>query len=414
MALDTTTAHGPCSYPPASIPSLGRASRYELLAKLGAGGMATVYLARLRGAAGFTRLCAVKRPHRHVLESPSLRRGFLQEACLASMLHHPNVVPVIDVEEIGDEVALVMDFIEGASLADLLRGSMAPICPLPPYVAVRIALDVCSGLAAAHELTDAEGAPVGLIHRDVSPENVLVGVDGTARLADFGIAKHARSCSHTPHGALRGKLAYMAPEYIQRRTPDVRSDVFALAVLAWEILANRRLFVREGHADRHERIADTLRRIAEEPAPPLSSVAPHVGRHLDSVLAAALEKAPERRTCSARAFGQALHAAARRANLIASPAEVGAEVRARAAGPLAALRRVLRERVLADAPPSTKRPGTPAQRRGFGGVAGLVPAEPPSVDRPAPDGACSAPGAPPEDATTEPEVPQREDGRTIA
>lgn len=336
----------PSSYGPPSIRAIGHASRYEILARIAAGGMGTVYLARMRGAAGFWRLCAIKRPHAQAIEDPLLRRGFVEEARLASLLHHPNVVPIIDVEEAPDGgLALVMDFIEGASLGSLLGAGP----PLAPPIIARVLLDTAAGLAAAHELCDPLGEPLGLVHRDVSPHNVLVGVDGTARLADFGIAKHERSCLLTGLGTLKGKFSYMAPEYVRGHKVDARGDVFALGVVAWEAFTGRRLFTGEGPGE-------TLQRVLEEPAPPLSAAAQWMGQGLDAVIAAALEKSPDARIPTARAFGEALEAAARASFGVAPSAEVGAAVRRRAAEPLAALRRVLAERLRDDAPPASRRP----------------------------------------------------------
>src|SRR5262245_40221506 len=154
---------------------LPRTSRYELLTKIAAGGMAMVYVGRLRGAAGFWRLCAIKRAHPHLVEDPELRRSLIAEARLASRIQHPNVVPISDVEELEGELLLVMDYVEGAALSELIRHASDAGRRLPPRVVVRVVLDACAGLAAAHDLKDENGTPLGLVHRDVSPQNVLVG-----------------------------------------------------------------------------------------------------------------------------------------------------------------------------------------------------------------------------------------------
>src|ERR1700722_15465734 len=163
-------------------------SRYELLAKIAAGGMATVYVGRLRGSAGFSRTVAIKRAHPHLLEDPAYKAMLVDEAHLASRLHHPNVVAVLDVEELGGELSLVMDYVEGAALSDLTDRGRAQDRRLPARIAVRVALDACAGLHPAHELCDEDGKPLRLVHRDVSPHNILVGLAGMARLSDFGIA----------------------------------------------------------------------------------------------------------------------------------------------------------------------------------------------------------------------------------
>lgn len=336
-----------------ALPELPPSSRYELLFKLASGGMASVYVGRLRGAGGFWRLVAIKKAHAHLVEDPTFRRMLVDEARLASKIHHPNVVGVLDVEQFQDHLLLVMDYVEGASLSDVLgaRGQ----APLPPRLAVRIALDACAGLRAAHELTDASGKPLHIVHRDVSPQNLLVGVDGVARLADFGIAKSAQQGATTTTGALKGKLAYMAPEYVDGKPPDQRSDVFGLGVVIWEALANRRLF-------RGESEVDTLKRIVGSPAPLLSSVAPWIGAELDPVLSAALAKDPEERFASAKALGNALEIAARKADLVGSAEDVGALVRTLFEGPLSERRRFIQEHVAADAGPQS-RPTAPMPER---------------------------------------------------
>jgi eukaryotic-like serine/threonine-protein kinase len=294
-------------------------SRYELLVKIASGGMATVYVGRLRGAVGFRRLVAIKRAHGHLLQNPTFKQMLIDEARLASHIHHPNVVAVQDVEEFGGKLHLVMDYIEGASLSELLTAASGR--RVPPEIAVRITLDAASGLHAAHELIDEQGERLQIVHRDVSPHNILVGTDGVARLSDFGIAKFARSGVKTRTGERMGKIGYMAPEYVETGEFDVRCDVFAAGVVAWEIFANRRLF--KGSND-----VETLKKILGEDAPPLSTVAPGLPAELDAILARALARAPAERFSSARAFGAALEAIASKHGLIAPYAEVGAWVQA--------------------------------------------------------------------------------------
>jgi serine/threonine-protein kinase len=331
------------------------ASRYELLCKIASGGMATVYVGRLRGAAGFSRTVAIKRAHAHLIENPTYKQMLVDEARLASRLHHPNVVAVLDVEELAGELRLVMDYVEGTALSDLIAKTQAREQHLPPRVALRVALDACHGLAAAHDLCDENGKSLGLVHRDISPHNILVGVDGSARLADFGIAKHAEGAVSTTTGALKGKIGYMAPEYVEHGKLDARSDVFSLGVVIWEALANQKLF-------RGMNELDTLKRIVAGKVPPLSSVAPWVGDHLDSVLAAALALSPDERFSSAHALGTALETAARKGDLLATPAEVGAYVRDLVGATLEERRRIVRERMapVRTAPTVTRAPGEAA------------------------------------------------------
>jgi serine/threonine-protein kinase len=317
---------------------LPRSSRYELLVRIASGGMATVYLGRLRGAVGFWRLVAIKRAHAHLAEDAAFSRMFMAEARLASRIHHPNVVPVQDVEQLQNELLLVMDYIEGAALSDLLASASRP--SLSPGIAIRIILDACAGLHAAHQLTDDAGTPLELVHRDVSPHNILLGTDGIARIADFGVAKSLQgdTAPRTATGGLKGKIGYMAPEYIEGRGLDVRSDVFALGVVAWEAVARQRLF-RAGNE------LETMKKVVSARIPKLSAVAPELGTALDSVIAKALERVPGRRYASAQEFGAALEGAARAEDLIASHQEVAAAVQAAAGEIIAERRELLRRRI---------------------------------------------------------------------
>jgi len=308
------------------------ASRYELLLKIASGGMGTVYVAR---ATDLDRLVAVKRAHAHLLEDPSTRMDLLREAQLASRIRHANVASVHDVEETSEGLLLVMEYVEGASLSGLLDLAWGRHGTFPPSVAVRIVLDVAQGLAAVHELVGDDGQPLCMVHRDVSPQNVLVGLDGTSRVADFGLAKlaSARDASRSL-GTIQGKLAYLSPELLDGVRCNPRSELFSLAILLWETLASRRLF--RGASD-----AETLRRVARAEAPPISSAAPHLGHFLDDVLGRALARDPAARQASVRAFANELERAARSANLIATTSEVSATVEALAGAGLAERREQL-------------------------------------------------------------------------
>ena len=322
---------------------LAAPSRYELLARIASGGMATVYVGRLSGAVGFRRLVAIKRAHPHLIEEPRFRQMLVREARLASAIHHPNVVSVQDVEELEGELLLVMDYIEGASLAELLVFSAEGRATrrLPPALLARIALDACAGLHAAHEQADEDGQAMHLVHRDISPHNVLLGVDGMARIADFGIAKAAGHGSvRTVTGELKGKVAYMAPEYVSGKDIDARADVFALGVVIWEAFAHERLF--RGAIE-----LETMQKIVAEPAPLLSAVAPSVGATFNQVLAKALAKSPDERWPTARAFGNAFEEVARSADLLGSHADVAEHVDALIGKKLAARREAIRLRAKA-------------------------------------------------------------------
>jgi eukaryotic-like serine/threonine-protein kinase len=216
--------------------------RYELHDAIATGGMATVHLGKLRGEVGFTRTVAIKRLHPQFSTDPEFRAMFLEEARLASRIRHPNVVSVIDVVEDGSELLLVMEYILGEPLGRLLQAANAKGQRVPPSIAVAFALDLLAGLQAAHRATDETGENLGIVHRDVSPQNLVVGADGIARVLDFGIAKAANSASATQEGQVKGKLAYMAPEQLEGMHSQL-TDLYAAGIVLWETLAGRRLFL---------------------------------------------------------------------------------------------------------------------------------------------------------------------------
>jgi len=292
--------------------------KYEPLFELAIGGMATVYIGIARGALGFSQLVAMKKPHAHLLDHSQQREALRHEARLASLVRHANVVNVRDVEEDGQDVWLVMDYIEGASLAELLEASAQAKEAFAPAITMRIILDACAGLAAAHAATSRGGEPLALVHRDVSPQNILVGLDGVSRLADFGIAKALDGPAATAPGTIKGKLAYMAPEYIAGAAIDARADIFAVGVVIWEAFRGQRLF---RGADEDE----TKRNVLEKKAPDLTNV----GAMLGGIVARALHKSRGERFSGAAELALALEGAG---DPIATAGEVSAVVR-RFAGP---------------------------------------------------------------------------------
>ncbi|PKN31616.1 MAG: serine/threonine protein kinase, partial [Deltaproteobacteria bacterium HGW-Deltaproteobacteria-20] len=223
--------------------------RYELIAELASGGMAKVYLARLGGLAGFQRLFAIKHLHPYLHSDNQFVQMFLDEARLAAGIHHPNVVPILEVGASDAGYYLVMEYVEGDTLASLLARASSVSHPAMPFgISIRIMLDTLEGLEAAHGLTDDYGKRLGLVHRDVSPQNILVGLDGTARITDFGVARAASRLHATKVGQLKGKLAYMAPEQARGGEVDARTDVFAAGIVLWEALTMRRLFRGDNEA----------------------------------------------------------------------------------------------------------------------------------------------------------------------
>lgn len=215
--------------------------RYVLHHPIARGGMARVYTARLIGAEGFNRLVAAKRLHPQFTDDPEFVTMFHDEARIASKIHHPNVVPVLDVVVEGQEVILVQEYVHGVPLDTLFKATIVKETPIPAPIVVAIVAGVLSGLHAAHETTDEIDQPLNIVHRDVSPQNVMVSVDGIPRLLDFGIAR-ARSSAHvTREGFFKGKVAYMAPEQLRAENVTRTADVYAAGVLLWELLAHRRL-----------------------------------------------------------------------------------------------------------------------------------------------------------------------------
>ncbi|MBX3226168.1 MAG: serine/threonine protein kinase [Labilithrix sp.] len=216
--------------------------RYELLGELATGGMATVYLGRQRGALGFSRTVAIKSMHPQLAKDPAFRAMFIDEAHLTARIRHPNVVPTLDIVQSESKLLLIMEYVEGVSLSVLLKEAKARGMHLPARVVAAIVHDVLEGLHAAHELRDENGQPLGVVHRDVSPQNILVGVDGVARVVDFGVAKATGRSYKTQTGEIRGKVGYMAPEQMFGEELDRRVDVYASGVVLWEALAGERLF----------------------------------------------------------------------------------------------------------------------------------------------------------------------------
>jgi serine/threonine-protein kinase len=297
-----------------------RVDRYELMGEIASGGMATVYLARLTGMGGFQRFVAMKRLHPHLASEKEFVEMFLDEARIAARIHHPNVVPILEVGASQVGYYLVMEYIEGDTLARLLARAASVGKRLPVSIALRVAIDMLSGLHAAHELHDDQNLPVNLVHRDVSPQNVLVGQDGIARITDFGVARAASRLTATRVGQLKGKIAYMAPEQAAGSEElDRRADVFSAGIVIWEALAQKRLFKAENEAA-------TLSRVITEPVPLLFQVAPQVSKEVSGVVMRSLDRDRDRRFPSCAAFADALEAAAALKDKVASPRELAAYV----------------------------------------------------------------------------------------
>lgn len=278
--------------------------RYEILTQIAAGGMAAVYIARAKGVAGFERLVAIKVLHPHLAYEPEFVSMFLDEARLAARIRHPHVVPTLDISDSGtDGYFLVMEFVEGDHLGALLSCAAKQGKRIPTSVTARIIGDALAGLGAAHRLTDEDGDPLSLVHRDVSPHNIMVGSDGVSRLTDFGVAKAEKRLTSTRTGQLKGKLAYMAPEQASKGEADRRSDLFSMGIVLWEALIGRRLF-------RGTNNAETLNMVLNKEVEAPSSLWPDL-EPFDELISKALSRDPDARFQNAEAFGEALELASR-------------------------------------------------------------------------------------------------------
>lgn len=299
-----------------------RVGRYEILRSIASGGMARVHLGRAVGAGGFERQVAIKTMHPHLAEEADFVAMFLDEARLSARVHHPNVVATLDVQQDDEGIFLVMEYVDGFALHEILVGSRKERSPLPFGLTLRIFLDLLAGLHAAHELTDGDGAPLEVIHRDVSPHNVLVGVDGAARITDFGIARAAVRLSSTREGHLKGKLRYMAPEQFSSRQLDRRTDLYAAGAVLWEMLAGRCLVNGEDQGA-------CMMEIGEPDKASPRALNPDVPESIAAACLRALRADPGERYATAAAFAEALEGAAAEAGiLVASPREVSTFVRA--------------------------------------------------------------------------------------
>jgi eukaryotic-like serine/threonine-protein kinase len=273
--------------------------RYALYDKIASGGMGSVHIGRLLGPAGFARTVAIKRMHPHVAEDPQFVSMFLDEARLAARIHHPNVVPTLDIVATTGELFLVMEFIQGESLSHLIRAAKARGEKIPADMVAAIMVGALLGLHAAHEAMSDRGEPLGIVHRDVSPQNILVGTDGVARVLDFGVAKAIdRVHQTTQDGQLKGKLAYMAPEQIGGVVSRA-TDVYAASVVLYEALTGKGLFAGENGAQ-------TLERILKGCVVPPSHHVSGVLSALDAVTMRGLRVDPAERYSTARDMARAL------------------------------------------------------------------------------------------------------------
>ncbi|NOU27483.1 MAG: serine/threonine protein kinase, partial [Polyangiaceae bacterium] len=272
--------------------------RYALHRELASGGMGAVRLGRLHGEAGFGRVVAIKTLHAHLAKDPDVVAMFLAEAKLVSRIRHPNVVPTLDVVAGEGELLLVMEYVHGESLAALIRRANALSAPPPPAVVSAIVTDALEGLFAAHQATNSRGVPLKIVHRDVSPQNLMVGVDGLTRVLDFGVARAVERTRSTGDASLKGKVAYISPERLSTAPFDHRADLWSMGVVLWELVTREKMFP-----------------VAESPAATMVSILrdelqmPGELGHdatFDEVIRRALQRDPKKRFESARQMSQAL------------------------------------------------------------------------------------------------------------
>jgi serine/threonine protein kinase len=287
-------------FPRAMLSPCDKVKDYEVIAPLGSGGMAMLYLARRRGVGGFSRLVTLKLVHQHLIADESIIKLFLDEARISAHVAHPNVVHVEEVGQCGDSYFIAMEYVHGVSLAELLARLTERRLRLRPKLCVWLAAQVAEALHAAHEAKGENGVPLDIVHHDVSPQNVLIGHTGHVKLIDFGIAKSQTENDHRAgrRGVL-GKLRYMSPEQLRLERADRRTDVYALGVMLWEMLAGRSLF-------RCQRFDDERDWATRENPPPPSKYSKQAPTVLDRVVLKAIAFDPNERYDSAFQFRAAL------------------------------------------------------------------------------------------------------------
>ncbi len=273
--------------------------KYRITRKLDAGGMAEVYEGVAEGIRGFRKKVAIKRVLPHLVENARFIAMFLDEARLSLHLSHANVVQVFDIGQAGGTYFIVMEYVNGTNLKNFLRLMKERGQVLPVAQAIFIAMEVCRGLAYAHQLRDPEGRPLRIVHRDVSPPNILLSREGEVKIVDFGLAKANSQLENTSPGVVKGKYAYLCPESATGRPVDHRMDVFCTGIVLWEMLTGRRLFL--GAND-----IETIKKVREADVPYLPHINPAVSASLDAIIRKALAVDPDQRFQSCDALAEAL------------------------------------------------------------------------------------------------------------
>jgi serine/threonine-protein kinase len=347
-----------------------RAGKYQLLRRVATGGMAELFLARSTGTAGFQKLVVLKRILPQHAESEEFIGMFLHEARLAATLQHPNIVQVYDIGEDGDAYFFAMEYVQGQDLRKIVRAARKAERTLPLEHVLHVIEGVAAGLHHAHEKTDLDGKALGIVHRDVSPSNVLVTYDGAVKLVDFGIAKATTAQTSTVAGTLKGKIPYMSPEQCRGERVDRRSDVFSIGTLLWELTTGTRLFSGDSEFA-------ILNRVARGDVPLPSTIQSDYPPELEAVVMKALQLDPAQRYQTALELQVDLEDFAREARLPVSSARVGMFMRELFADEMAQEERMMAERLEAASPSllGARDPGdlTPSDvRRGVPGLGAVT------------------------------------------
>lgn len=274
--------------------------RYRVIEKLASGGMAEVFRAESAGVEGFKKQVAIKRVLPHLSEKKKFISMFLDEARLSAHLSHSNVAQVFDIGVGDNAFFIVMEYVDGADLKAVIETLRNAGREFPLEEACFIALKICEGLAYAHELVDPKGRPLNVVHRDVSPPNVLITKYGEVKIVDFGLAKASSQLEKSEPGIIKGKFSYLSPEAAQGLEVDHRTDIFAVGIILWEMLAGRRLFLGESDYA-------TVKQVQQAKVPPITQFNRRVPPELESILARALARDPNERYQTARELGLALN-----------------------------------------------------------------------------------------------------------
>lgn len=288
---------------------------YEVYERIGVGGMASVHRAKKQGIEGFERVVALKRMLSHLADDQTFINSFVREARLASQLQHANIIQIYDLGRVDRVYYIAMEFVRGQDLRRLLKQTAYATGPMPVAMMLTIVRQLCDALDYAHSLTDDSGEPRGIVHRDISPSNLLIAADGHLKIIDFGIAKAISGSLRTLSGRVKGKFAYMAPEAILAKPLDNRSDIFSMGIVAHELLTARPLFASRSQFE-------TIRMISQDEVARPSRYNPECPPELDDIILTALAKTPEERWQTAGAMHRALDHVAKRHGLQATNREI--------------------------------------------------------------------------------------------